>query len=787
MKKHLCALSVRPLRFLALLALLAGSGSITSAQVPGEVLRAVKVPGSGSGGPELGLGAGYGRDVANAGDVDGDGVTDLLVGASNCSDGLPGGGTRANSGAAWLIFLNADGTARESVKYSNQTPGMPELEIGDYFGKGVDCIGDLDGDGVRDIVVGASGDDDGKLDHGALYVLFLHSDGSIKSYQKISATEGGFQPLNKQAEFGRTVCAIGDFNLDGIPDVASSRMPRGYIKSWGGAVYLIFLNQDGTVKNRRTVALSDLGLDYVTDNRFGFSLAARDLDQDGIIDLVSGDLTYDGYPIDGAINPHNGAVWCITLNADGTAKNGWIITEGMSGFTEDLDPADHFGSGVDAPELDFDGDGVFDLIVGRKRDDDHPSGNCQGTTFCPDWSTCCLDVGAAYILFMNPDNTVKGYQKISNLAGNFPWVLSQDDRFGQSVAGLGDLNGDGFPEVAIGTRWDDEAAPNAGIVYVCTISDGSVTPTKAWFTADVRTGDTPLTVAFTDATTGTDLSSWSWKFGDGATSTEQNPVHTYTTPGTFDVQLDVDGLSGFDRITRSDLIVVDADALLVDFEASPKSGARPLTVHFTDLSIGNPVTWDWDFGDGGTSTAQHPSHVYTELGTYDVTVTVTDDDLETVTLTKPTLINVGEEFRRIGCDPLAANTITVQAGAPNIGSSIVFGIDNPYGTQPAGSITYLKFAFSPQPNYPCGNIRPNYGMAFPGASGEIVIGVIPPPKTRPGTPFGGPGNPGLSTLAIPNNIGLIGATMYAQGMIVDPSASLGVQIAVTDGLEFTLR
>jgi len=317
--------------------------------------------------------------------------------------------------------------------------------------------------------------------------------------------------------------------------------------------------------------------------------------------------------------------------------------------------------------------------VGRKRDDDSTTGACGGITFCPDWGTCCHDSGAAYILFMNLDGTVKGHQKISNLEGNFPFKNNQDDRFGQSVDTLGDLDGDGLGEVVIAARWDDEAAPNGGIVYVCTISDGASAPTNAWFTVSPNAGTAPLEVTFTDESTGMGLSSWSWEFGDGATSTEQNPTHTYTQPGTYDVQLDVDGLSGFDRIIRQDAVSVHSDVLVIAFEGSPTSGSAPLTVDFTDLSLGNPISWDWDFGDGGTSTQQHPTHVYTTTGEFDVSLIVTDDDLDTATLVKPAYVSVGEDFRRLGCDPLVTGTFTVVSGGPLIGSSIVFGIDNPHG------------------------------------------------------------------------------------------------------------
>ncbi|MEW6073616.1 MAG: PKD domain-containing protein [Planctomycetota bacterium] len=842
------------------------------AQVPGEVLRAVRIPDSRPGDPALTAGDGFGRQLVSPGDLDGDGTVDLLVGAANDSDGVLANQTVANAGAAWLLFLTPEGTARESVKYSNRTGDLPLLEEEDFFGKGVGSIGDLNGDGVTDIAVGAPGDDDGALNQGAVYVLFLQVDGSIQAVQKISALEGGFVVLEAKSEFGRGIAPLGDLDGDGVLDLAVSRMTPRASSAMQGTVYVLFLRPDGTVRDFREVTLADVGLEYGS-GFFGFHLASQDLDDDGLLDLLVGDIGYDGSYREGALHPQIGAIYFLPLNADGTPKPGaWHISQDLRGFTEVLDPGDHFGNAVDCPRVDFDGDGVNDLVVGRKRDDDRYAGSCAGGGgYCPDYFTCCFDSGAAYILFMNPDWTVRDWQKISNTEGNFPWSLDRDDRFGQCVDTLGDLDGDGFPEVAISARWEDTAAPNAGIVYICTISDGSITPTVAWFGATPLTGNAPLAVSFADASMGVDLDAWSWDFGDGTTSSLQNPSHVYTNPGTYSVRLDVDGLSGFDRATRANLIVVAEGALTADFDGSPRTGSAPLAVAFVDLSAGDPVSWawdfgdgatstlpnpahtyladgsytvsltvtnaaedsasrvrpdfvvvetiaaqadfdaaprsgtpplgvvftdlsigdlvswEWDFGDGGTSAVQNPTHVYEEAGTYTVSLTVTAAGLETDTLSRPGYIVASADFVRIGCDPTAAGTLTVQSGLPAIGTTIVFAIDNPYGTQAAGSATFLRAAFAPAAQYPCGFWKPNYGMAYAGAPGEILLATIPAPLTFPGTAFGGAGNPGLVAVPIPNNLALIGRRLYGQGVIFDSAAALGVQYGVTDGLEFVLR
>ena len=148
----------------------------------------------------------------------------------------------------------------------------------------------------------------------------------------------------------------------------------------------------------------------------------------------------------------------------------------------------------------------------------------------------------------------------------------------------------------------------------------------ALFTASPTSGAAPLTVAFTDLSTpGTSpITAWAWDFGDGTTSTEQHPSHTYTEAGTYDISLTVTTDVGTASESKADYITVNVLPEAA-FSASPTSGIALLSVVFTDLSTpgSSPITaWVWDFGDGGTSTEQNPAHTYTEAGTYDISLTV---------------------------------------------------------------------------------------------------------------------------------------------------------------------
>ncbi len=152
-------------------------------------------------------------------------------------------------------------------------------------------------------------------------------------------------------------------------------------------------------------------------------------------------------------------------------------------------------------------------------------------------------------------------------------------------------------------------------------------PPVAGFSGLPTSGASPLVVDFTDESTMGAATSWQWYFGDSWTSTEQDPSHTYTAPGTYSVSLLVSNAYGSDQLWRTNYIEVGpGPPLLAEFEGTPLTGPAPLTVVFTDKSIGHITDWEWNFGDGGTSELQHPTHVFTTPGEYDIALQVGNAD-----------------------------------------------------------------------------------------------------------------------------------------------------------------
>jgi PKD repeat protein len=185
--------------------------------------------------------------------------------------------------------------------------------------------------------------------------------------------------------------------------------------------------------------------------------------------------------------------------------------------------------------------------------------------------------------------------------------------------------------------------------FEAVLAVGPAPPPFADFSGSPTTGDVPLNVTFADQSTGS-VDSWSWDFGDGGSSSAQNPSHTYANPGTYTVSLTATGPGGSDTNTKPGYITAEPPPPppVADFSGSPPSGLAPLIVTFTDKSTGNITTRNWSFGDGGISLDQNPWHEYLTAGNYTVSLTVSGPDGSDTktepsdTKTEPNYISVTE-------------------------------------------------------------------------------------------------------------------------------------------------
>lgn len=163
--------------------------------------------------------------------------------------------------------------------------------------------------------------------------------------------------------------------------------------------------------------------------------------------------------------------------------------------------------------------------------------------------------------------------------------------------------------------------------------------------ANIRIGCKPLTVDFSDLSVanGGTIASWHWDFGDGNTSTLQNPSHTYISGGTFAISLKVVTSNGCSKTRLFPAYITVGNGVVANFlNSTPTTCVPPIAVSFQNLSIGQgQLAYLWNFGDGGTSTLANPVHNYASAGNYDVSLIVNSSDGCSDTIIRAGAVNIG--------------------------------------------------------------------------------------------------------------------------------------------------
>ncbi|SFE65077.1 integrin alpha [Nitrosomonas sp. Nm166] len=385
---------------------------------------------------------GLGDSVSNAGDVNGDGFDDVIIGAQAHRIAY----ASPYSGYSYVVFGKSSGfnpVVNLSNLNGNDGFRLDTGEPGDYFGASVSNAGDVNGDGFDDVIIGAPNADPNGFDSGSSYVVFGRAS-DFDAALNLSSLDGsnGFR-LDGAATFdnaGYSVSTAGDVNGDGFDDLIVAAPSPAY----SGFSYVVFGKASGF---SAALNLSSL------DGSNGFRLDGRVLDDDSS-QLVSnaGDVNGDGF--DDVIVAQQGSLNAVSSVIFGKAS-GFDATldlfslDGSNGFR--LDGEANYGWSV-SNAGDVNGDGFDDLIVGARSAD--PNGN--------------LAAGSSYVMF----GKASGFSatlNLSSLDGSNGFRLdgvAAYDQSGFSVSTAGDVNGDGFDDVIVGAPDADPNGDSSGSSYV---------------------------------------------------------------------------------------------------------------------------------------------------------------------------------------------------------------------------------------------------------------------------------------------------------------------------------
>ena len=357
-----------------------------------------------------------GSAVAAAGDVDGDGLDDLLVGAP---------GHASETGAAYLLLASSI-TGRSISTLADADVVLPGEAAGDLAGTALASLGDLDNDGLDDLLIGAPGSDDGGTDAGKAYVVL---GSSLAAPTTLDLSGADYEFIGEEAgdAAGSAVSLAGDIDQDGIPDwiIGAPEATGGTSTSEAsGAAYVVLGSSLGTTSSI-DLSLADYEL-YATAGqaRAGAAVGGPgDVDGDGIDDLLVGAPDVSA----SSSRTNTGMVYFVSGAGFGSRQSKWL---GSALTVAGIDRDDRLGTSVAGVD-DLDGDGLPELLVGA-----------------PGASNGAWDNGSIYILTSTTVASASGPLRDSDADVRLDGVTSQDAA-GTALA-AGDIDDDGQPDLLVG-------------------------------------------------------------------------------------------------------------------------------------------------------------------------------------------------------------------------------------------------------------------------------------------------------------------------------------------------
>lgn len=428
----------------------------------------------------------FGFSVASAGDVNGDGYSDVIVGAPGYDDNQP------DQGAAFLFMGSSNGMN------ANAFPYVGDATTGFEFGHAVSTAGDVNGDGFGDVIVGSYEYSNGEANEGAFYIFYGSAVGLSHTSTKIESNQAG-------AFLGGSVASAGDVNGDGYSDVIvgafNYKLPPN--SDFDGAAFIFSGSANGIVivaSDTLAVASPNTGI-----GQFGLSVSsAGDVNADGFSDVIVGSRYYfvQGSDFVGAAFVYHGS-------QTGLPESPSLM---LPGKTIENPFAEYVSSAGD-----LNGDGFSDVLVSDNATVYIYYGASDGSgislqsekllNYINTSIACAGDVNADgysdiligdHYFDNNTGRALVFHGSKTGLITTSKSVINGDQavgRLGMSVASAGDVNGDGFSDIVIGASEYDKMATNAddGIAVVY---HGSAASVSAFPAAQIQAGQSDADVGY---------------------------------------------------------------------------------------------------------------------------------------------------------------------------------------------------------------------------------------------------------------------------------------------------
>ncbi|MCX6306019.1 MAG: PKD domain-containing protein [Bacteroidetes bacterium] len=324
------------------------------------------------------------------------------------------------------------------------------------------------------------------------------------------------------------------------------------------------------------------------------------------------------------------------------------------------------------------------------------------------WDSVSPGCHAAFMIIPDSMNTLNTYHFFNQSTGNIStYIWSFGDGSSQTVTLPGNPNViHTYAQAGIyNACLSIQSADSSCFDVTCdTLVVGTPPACHAAFTYYTDSVNTSNTIHFIDLSAGNNLT-WNWNFGDGTYSTLQNPVHTYTTPGYFVVELSIASQNpSCSDVVSGAIYIGSGPGCQAHFSYSIDPVVGNHTVNFTDQSTGNPTTWLWSFGDGSAGNVQNPTHAYNAPGNYAVCLTITGDSCTSTFCSDVVIIDSVTSHQVYGF--VSEGNIPLA-----LGMAMIFSVDTSANYQPYVAVCPIDsagmyyFSLVPDGNY--------YIMAIP--------------------------------------------------------------------------